>query len=62
MKGSTTSHGCCTFMAKGTASVKPAGGAEKATTARPEAHDEVGTLSRDFQGGTYKRRLGDEHL
>jgi hypothetical protein len=55
------------FMAKGAASVKPAGGAEKATAARPEAlepeaHDEVGTPSRDFQGNTYRRRLSDEHL
>ena len=58
--------GAVPFMAKGTASVKPAGGAEKATTARlealePEAYDEVETLSRNFQGGTYRRRLSDEN-
>jgi len=33
----TTSHGYYTSMAKGTTSVKPAGKAEKATAARPEA-------------------------
>src|SRR5260221_303179 len=32
-----TSRGRCTFMAEGTTSVEPAGGAEKATAARREA-------------------------
>ena len=48
--------GAAPFMAnlKGTASAKPASGAEKATAARsealePEAHDEVETPSRDFK-------------
>lgn len=48
-------------MAKGTAGVKPAGGAEKATTARPNALEPEGdgkAGSRALRGDTHAAHLG----